>query len=703
MNNTIQILLMEDNPMDRTSIRNLLEKKEECSIVYETAYCADFEKLVRTNTYDLIIIDFGIDWTDCMRILETVNIEISGVPVIICAENAEFGFNPQNLNIACFFISKKNLTDNLSNVIAFAHGHRQIVNQFDKEHKRLQRLNRYLRILRHLRKLVLHETNRENLLKSVCLFFNRFKLDSYAWIGLFEEKDGTFNPITWPDNEKRPGKQAFMHFGRLFSSIDFFELQKDGSRYFLCRDIFMSTKLPTVIINEFKNHIRSFITFPIMLDKKITGLFTVQSKELLLFCNDEVELLRELADDLSLILHKMNDIEINKEEKLELVKAKEKAEQADRLKNAFLMNISHEIRTPMNGILGFAELLGEENLTNKQMHDYINIINLSSRRMLDTINNLISISKIEAGDIKLNETEEDLIFLMKDISDMFRMSAVEKGLDFYFAEYENSRCILSKTDKLLFKFIISNLLTNAIKFTHKGYIEVGYRLEHNNLEIYVKDTGIGIDEKKFDLIFEKFRQGDEGPTRQFEGSGLGLAISKAYAEKLKGKLRVESVLGKGTVFYFTLPLIKNLETNTRETGLKNIRKRKSLKVLIVEDDDASAKLLNIIMKGFSREILYARNGDEAINMCLEINEIDLILMDLQMPGTNGFEATKQIRNFNKSVVVIAQSAYTLSQYKEKALLSGCNDFINKPVKRAELLSTIHRHFQNFTFGRQQMH
>jgi len=698
---TVQILLIEDDRIDRNMIRDTLEKYQNNFVVNEAASLADVNKLIRTKNYNLILVNPNVGGYGGMKVLESINSKMSGVPVILlCPEDSKIEFIPKNNDTQHFFVKKTNFIDNLPNTVAFVLERQQIVTQFKKEHSRMQRLNRYFKTMRQLKKLAFREENRDSLLKTTCQILNETAKYSYAWIGVFEENSNIFKPLNWPENKKRLNEQAFMCFGEFFKSNGLFEVQKEVGNYFVCDDILVSTQIPNTIIGEFKDYIRSFITIPICLDKEMIGLFTIQSREPYFFCEEDLSLLGELIDDISYILSKIHAADLNEEEKQELVEAMERAEQSDRLKSAFLMNISHEIRTPMNGIIGFTELLGEEDLRREQVLEYIEIISDSSRRMLDTINNLISISKIEAGDIKLNETIEDLNSLLKDVSDVYRMNAEEKGLGFYFVGYEPGRCIRYKTDKLLFQFIISNLLTNAIKFTYKGYIEFGYSVNSESIEIFVRDTGVGIDEKKFELIFDKFRQGDEGHSRQFEGSGLGLTIAKAYAEKLKGKIRVESVLGKGTVFYFTLPLIRRKGTNIQVVGRSSILKEKSIKALIVEDDAASAKLLKAIMNGFTNEILHARNGEEAVNICRGVKDIDLIIMDLQMSGTDGLEATRQIRVFNKDVIIIAHSAYTMAQHKKEALAVGCNDFINKPILRGKFLSTIHKYFQNHSFGRQ---
>ncbi len=693
METTIQILLLEPNLLRRAMIRNLLEEELGRFILHEASSANDFDVLTSSNTYNMIIANLASKEYNGAKVLEEINSKIPGVPIIIISpETPESKFVLKDFKTPWLVLRSPSFIDDLNNTVAFVLGRQRVVSEMEGTIERQKRMSHYLQTMRLLKRLVVSETDYNQLIDSICRYFNECTFNGYTWIGLWEEEEDVFNPLCWPDNVKRFDASVFKLFWDFFTTDDLYKKKDGGSPYFVCEDILECKIMPASLIIELQGHIKSIVTFPVLFGKEIRGLFTIHFKEVFPFNDEEVKLIGELVGDLSFVLRKKHDVELNEEEKLELVKAKEQAEQSNRLKSTFLMNISHEIRTPMNGILGFVDLLEEENLTGDEIRDYIRVISLSGRRMLDTINNLISISKVEADDITLNESEEDLDFLLNDIIEPFRVDAETKGLRFYFSKDEQSN-FLYKTDRLLFKFIISNLLANAIKFTDEGYIEIGYYIKPGCLEIFVKDTGIGIDEEKFDLIFEKFRQGDEGTSRKFEGSGLGLSIAKAYAEKLKGNIRVESVLGEGTVFYFTLPLIENMGNKEKAKVIENSLKEKSIKTLIVENDIASARLLRIIMKGYCSEILYAKDGKEAIKVSSENKDIDLILMDLQMADVNGFEAAKQIRDFNKEVVIVAQSAYTMPKFRDKALACGCNAFVNKPIKKRELLSTVHKHLQ----------
>jgi len=237
----------------------------------------------------------------------------------------------------------------------------------------------------------------------------------------------------------------------------------------------------------------------------------------------------------------------------ELIAAKERAEESDRLKSAFLANMGHEIRTPMNGILGFTELLKEPGLSGENQQECIENIVKSGARMLNIINDIVSISKIESGLMKVSSSETNINEETASICKFFRPEAEEKGVSLSFVSTLSSEDATIMTDREKFEKILSNLVKNAIKFTHKGYIEIGYEKKDKYLEFYVKDTGMGIRKEQQTVIFERFRQGSESLTRNYEGAGLGLSISKAYVEMLHGKLWVESEFEKGSIFYFTIP------------------------------------------------------------------------------------------------------------------------------------------------------
>lgn len=405
--------------------------------------------------------------------------------------------------------------------------------------------------------------------------------------------------------------------------------------------------------------------------------------------------IRNVAGEITHFLAVKSDITEKKKIVDELVIAKEKAEKSDQLKSAFLANISHEIRTPMNGILGFAELLKESDLTRKQKKKYIKIIVKSGNRMLNIINDIVDISKIEAGLVELRISETNINEQIEYAYTFFKPEADKKEIQLSLNIKLSKQESLIKTDREKFYSIIFNLIKNAIKYTDSGTIEIGYNPKNINntpyLEFYITDTGIGIPGDKQLSIFERFIQADITDKQARQGAGLGLSISKAYIELLGGTIRVESEVGKGSTFYFTLPYatanqIKKIETKQVPASEYGINKK--LNILIAEDDAFSEKLLSIILKPIANTILIAKNGAEAVESCKENPDIDLVLMDIQMPVMNGFEATRQIRLFNEKVIIIAQTAFALSGDEEKAKSAGCNSYINKPIKEENLFLAI---------------
>ncbi|MDO9510617.1 MAG: PAS domain S-box protein [Bacteroidales bacterium] len=347
------------------------------------------------------------------------------------------------------------------------------------------------------------------------------------------------------------------------------------------------------------------------------------------------------------------DITEQKRAEHELIVAKDRAEESDRLKSAFLANMSHEIRTPMNGILGFSSLLKEPGLTGEQHQKYIEIIEKSGERMLNTINDIIDISKIDSNLMLVSIQDVDINEQIVDLFSFFKPQCSKKGLILKMDNSTKSDRFIIKTDHVKFNSIFTNLIKNAIKYTDEGEISMGYLKKEKYLEFYVKDTGIGIPANRQKAIFNRFEQADIEDKRASQGSGLGLAISKAYVEMLDGKIWVDSEPGRGSVFYFTLPYnpdsketknVKAEESDVCEKG--NVRK---LNILIAEDDETSEELLSIMLASISKKIFKSKTGKETIEICRNNPDIDLVLMDIQMPKMNGFEATRQIRQFNKKV------------------------------------------------------
>jgi signal transduction histidine kinase/DNA-binding response OmpR family regulator len=387
------------------------------------------------------------------------------------------------------------------------------------------------------------------------------------------------------------------------------------------------------------------------------------------------------------------DISFRKKAETELRKSKEKAEEADQLKTAFLLNVSHEVRTPMNGILGFASLLRESKLRDEDRQSYIDIIEKSSNRLLNTINDLVNISKIDTDQVELMDEE---IAVKKEIENLhyyFAAQAAEKNLELILEPLNIGELDKIKTDSKKFSFIISSLIDNAIKFTQKGEIIIGCSKSNDKLKFFVKDTGIGIPKNMHDKIFKRFVQVERGYTRNYEGSGLGLPISKAYVQMLGGEIWLESEKDKGSTFYFTVPVERAAK---KEVALmepfshSKIELRKKPKILIAEDDKTSELHLTHILKNWSREILTAQSGLQAVEICKSNPDIDLILMDIRMPGMDGYNAARKIRKINKNIIIIAQTAFAMAGDREKAMQTEFNDYISKPISETKLWNVIEK-------------
>jgi len=387
------------------------------------------------------------------------------------------------------------------------------------------------------------------------------------------------------------------------------------------------------------------------------------------------------------------DITNRKKTEIKLAEAKQKAEESDRLKSAFLANMSHEIRTPMNGILGFSRLLKEPQLTGQEQQKYIGIIEKSGTRMLNIINDIIDISKIEAGLMRLDMAESDINEQIEYIYTFFMPEVEAKGMKFSFKNALPAKEAIIKTDREKIFAILTNLVKNAIKYSNEGTIEFGYDKKGNFLEFFVKDSGIGIPKDRQSAIFERFIQGDIEDKMARQGAGLGLAITKAYVEMLGGHIWLVSEEGSGSTFYFTIPY----DTVSEKTSGANINDLSDdfptfdMKVLIVEDDETSSELLSIILDKYAKDIITVNNGTQALETFRNNQDIGLILLDIQIPNMNGLEVARNIRAFNKDVIIIAQTAYGLAGDREKAIDAGCTDYISKPINRDKLESLIKKH------------
>nr|WP_256367562.1 MULTISPECIES: response regulator [unclassified Lentimicrobium] len=376
-----------------------------------------------------------------------------------------------------------------------------------------------------------------------------------------------------------------------------------------------------------------------------------------------------------------------------LIISKDKAEESDRLKTAFLANMSHEIRTPMNGILGFTELLKEPELTGQEKDKYIEIIQKSGDRMLNTVNDIIEVSKIETGLLKAVYGNTSINKVLEELHEFFELEVNNKGMKLEFHADLKDEDSFVKTDNSMLVSIITNLVKNAIKYSENGIIKFGYQQKSDSLLFFVKDEGIGISKEKQDSIFNRFTQEKQDKSKVVEGSGLGLSISKAYIELLGGKIWVESELGKGSCFCFSHPHDKarnDKEPINKKSAHPTLNfKGKSL--LITEDEDYVFAFLNQVLLKSEIEITWAQNGQEAIDACVDKKHFDAILMDINMPVMDGYEATKTIKKQFPNIPIIAQTAFAIKGDKEKIIAAGCDDYLSKPIDIDLLMRTLTKH------------
>jgi PAS domain S-box-containing protein len=424
---------------------------------------------------------------------------------------------------------------------------------------------------------------------------------------------------------------------------------------------------------------------PLIIKDKVIGAIVVQSyTNENAYNENDVNLLEFVADQISTtILRKKTDEDLKK--------ALIKAEESDQLKSAFLANMSHEIRTPMNGIIGFSEFFLEPNLSELRRKEYAKVVINSGKRLLSIVNDILDISKIEAGEIKLNYKPVSLNKLLNELYVFYKPRAEENNLELNCVKgLDNFKSVI-EIDSTKLSQVLTNLLSNAFKFTEKGSIEFGYQLIKEKLQFYVKDTGIGIEKKLEKHIFDRFTQANIDLVQKHKGTGLGLAISKKLVELFEGEIWIDSD-NNGTTIYFTMPFIKSKSpqiTTVIQEPKKDIQvKNKVLTILVAEDEEYNMMYINELFSQTKFKVIEAENGKKAIELLQKHPEIDLVLMDIKMPIMNGNEAMKEIKQQQPSLPIIALSAFAMESDKEASLNEGFNDYLTKPINKKLLFEAI---------------
>lgn len=379
-------------------------------------------------------------------------------------------------------------------------------------------------------------------------------------------------------------------------------------------------------------------------------------------------------------------------QKIELKIAKEYAVKSDRLKSEFLCNMSHEIRTPMNGIIGFSHIINERNLSEEERKCYTNIIVNSSEQLLRIIDDILEISSLETKQVKVQKIKTNINTLLSELVALFNLKAKEKSIGIQLVnELEECNCMVMIDHTKLLK-ILGNLFENALKFTDKGFIEVGCKVQNNTLLFHVRDTGIGIEKNKIGTIFTRFSQADETIKYHYGGLGLGLAIASENVELLGGEIHVESTPGVGSTFYFTVPYepLPSIHLNSFKPIEQLYLQSSEKTILVAEDENSNFIFLQALIQKLNPDfnIVRAHDGQEAVEKCLTDQHIDLVLMDIKMPVKDGYEATRIIKEFRPGLPIIAQTAYSTSEAKSKAIAAGCDDYLSKPIHVASLRAIL---------------
>ncbi len=373
--------------------------------------------------------------------------------------------------------------------------------------------------------------------------------------------------------------------------------------------------------------------------------------------------------------------------------AVKKAEESDRLKSAFVANMSHEIRTPLNAIVGFSNLLRTERTSEDELKHFAGIISDSGENLLELINNIMDISKIDAGLASIKYESTEVCSFIEQLLELYQSRLRQKGqssLQIKLSISEES--ITFFTDQVRLRQIFENLISNALKFTSSGTIEIGCRSEEEQLQFWVRDTGIGIDPQQHSSIFERFQQANNSTEKLYGGTGLGLSIVKSCVEMMGGQIWLKSALGEGSTFFFSLPY-KRAEAINESCGqaTPTTQEFNNEHILIAEDDEVNFQYLKSALKTCRLRISRARNGEEAIQQLRENQDIRLILMDIRMPVMDGLQAAERIRKENLNVPIIAQTAYASLADREACLKAGCNGYISKPTKKADLLQEMRKY------------
>ena len=634
MKTKVRVLHIDDNVHDRILVKDALLKESDHFVVIEADNRQKFEEHLSKGDFDLVLSDFNILGFDGLQVLQIVKEKDPEMPVIIVTGTGseEIAIEAMKMGAADYVIKSASHIGGLAPTIDIVLNHKK-----EREERKLVE-DRLCDSEKRYRRLF--ETAKDGIM-------------------ILDADTGTIEDVN-PFFQEMFGYSSNELIGNLFWNV------KSFSKIATCKNAFLEI--------QNKDYLR---ISDVVLETK-------NGKKIIVELNNSLY----LVDKKRVIQCNLRDITERKKTEEQLIAAKEKAEESDRLKTAFLHNISHEIRTPLNAIVGFSRCLNNPNLLLEKRINFTNIIIDSSNQLLSIISDLINIATIESGQERLQESEFNINSLIRSLHSQFSMKAEKQNIAFNYNISLPNDAATIVTDSVKLTEIINNLIGNAFKFTNRGHISFGYNVKGSYLEFYIDDTGIGIDKSMHEEIFKRFRQVENDTVRRFGGSGLGLSISKAYVELLGGKIWVDSHLGKGSIFYFTIPYKKAVVDEIALSNALKLKIQANKVVLVAEDEDSNFSLIEELLADLNLTLVRAVNGLEAVDMCKSDQQFDLVLMDVKMPVLDGYEATKQIKQIRPELSIIAQTAYSSDWDKCKALASGCVDFISKPIDQELLLAKI---------------
>ena len=440
-------------------------------------------------------------------------------------------------------------------------------------------------------------------------------------------------------------------------------------------------------------NLKSYLGVPVRIGNVVIGTLEIVDTVVRDFTDDEIEAMKNFAslvmlEELHVISHK------------KLIEASDKADKANRLKSLSLASMSHELRTPLNSIIGFSDLLLDEDTTEEERGQFTKLIQTAGRSLMQLIGDIIDISKIEAGEVIIQKTDFNVNSFLQEVFLMFKYEKESRGkshIELKLILSDQINDIEIETDAHRLRQVFSNLLTNSLKFIDEGYIEFGYSsISPTYIQFFVKDTGVGIGAEKKEILFNQYGQGKDTYSRNKEGTGLGLAISKSFVELLGGNIWVDSELDEGSTFYFTIPLRTDSSVNSTSFYNKFLEVQSVVwsnhTILVVDDVKQNFIYLKGILNHTKANLLWVRNGKEAVDICRKDKSINMILMDLRMPVMDGFEASKIIKRERPDIFIVAQTAFSSPEFRKKCMDILCDGYLTKPIDYKELFSILTKLF-----------